>query len=98
MKEIQGQPVICYREKEGDSEQNWKIALPTKLIDSTIKWYHEVLGHGGATRLYDTIRERFYVPGLKQACMMLRCDECQKQKQIGISYGHLPPRHALLLP
>ncbi len=36
--------VLCYT-KLGDNPANWKIALPSELINPTIRWYHRVTGH-----------------------------------------------------
>ena len=98
IKYIQGRPLICYRLVPHAPESDWKIALPTSLIDETIRWYHLVLGHCGEQRLYDTIRSRFQVPNLRRYCQQFTCQTCQKNKQLGPGYGHLPPRHAPLLP
>ena len=92
----------CYhkvwRENEGDKEGKWKIALPTTLLQPTVRWYHQVLGHCGSRRLYDTICRRFFVPGLKKVCKELQCAHCQKKKLLGPGYGLLPPRFAQLMP
>lgn len=98
IKVIQGRPVICYRAQENDDEKYWKIALPSSLSNTIIEWYHQVLGHCGINRLYDSIRAHFQVPGLKKLCTEFQCDDCQKNKVIGPGFGKLPPRHAQLLP
>lgn len=98
VKWIQDKPIICYKVNEEDDEVNWRIALPATLAQQVIRWYHEVLGHPGATKLYDTISRRFYVPGLKKGCEEYKCAVCQKNKLLGRGYGHLPPRHAQLVP
>ena len=51
-------------------------------IFRVLRWYHEVLGHCGATRLYDTIRQVFLFPGMKHTCDTFQCSypDCQKQK------------------
>ena len=94
---VQDRPIICHVANENEP-QNWKIALPTQLIDPTIRWYHETLGHCGINRLYDSIRSHFYVPGLRQKCDDYRCEVCQRNKLIGPGYGYLPPREAPLTP
>ena len=43
--------IICHI-KPGDKPSNWKIALPQSLLSPTIKWFHQVDGHPGATRLH----------------------------------------------
>jgi transposase InsO family protein len=56
------------------------------------------LGHCGATRLYDTIHSRFYVPHLKTYCEEFKCADCQHMKLMGAGYSKLPPRHAQMMP
>ena len=72
--------------------------MPSTLVRPAIQWYHLVLGHCGAHRLYDTIRRQFYAPGLKDKCYSYHCSVCQKNKLLGPGYGLLPPRHAPLIP
>ncbi len=36
--------IICY--KKDSTQPNWKIALPESMIVDTIKWFHQVMGHG----------------------------------------------------
>eukprot|EP00980_Cylindrotheca_fusiformis_P014984 scaffold4112_cov60-Cylindrotheca_fusiformis.AAC.2 len=45
---------------------NWKIAIPSPLLNDIILWFHSVLGHAGETRVYDTIRARYHHPRLKR--------------------------------
>ncbi|GAX12003.1 hypothetical protein FisN_8Lu111 [Fistulifera solaris] len=97
-KQVQEREVICYKPKRDSPENDWKIALPAALLDKVIVWYHLVLGHCGSTRLYETIGRRFAIPGLKKRCEEFKCSSCQMNKQLGPGYGHLPPRHAALLP
>ena len=52
---VQDRPIICYIPALTNL-QNWRKALPSRLIDLTICWYHETLGHCGVMRLYDSIR------------------------------------------
>lgn len=98
MKRIQNREVICFKPSRDSPEGDWKIALPLALLDPVIVWYHLVLGHCGSTRLYQTIGRRFAVPGLKKRCEEFKCGNCQVNKQLGPGYGHLPPRHAALVP
>ena len=66
---VQDRPVICYL-PDLENERDWKIALPTQLIEPTIRWYHETLGHCGINRLYDAIRQHFFVPRLRNFVMI----------------------------
>ena len=62
-----------------------------------IQWNHVLLGHCGATRLYDSTRVMFYHPSLKNRIDTYNCKTCQKYKQQGRAHGHLPEREAILL-
>ena len=66
-------------------KQNWKIAIPTKLIQPIIQWYHVVLGHVGIQRLYKTMATHFYAPKLQEAIEVFvkSCDACQRYKLPG---------------
>ena len=95
---ISGVDVITYRE-EGVKPNQWKIVLPSTLINDVVKWYHHSLGHPGTTRLYDTIAKRFFANGLYTACKNYVCpDNCHQWKNTGQGYGHLPQRIALATP
>jgi len=94
---VQDRPVICFQ-PDINNANIWTIALPSSLIQPTIQWYHETLGHCGINRLYESIKQHFYVPGLKQKCETYRCENCQKNKLIGAGYGLLPPREAPMMP
>ena len=94
---VQNRPIICYI-PDLNNIQAWKIALPSQLINPTIQWYHETLGHCGINRLYESIRQHFHVPGLRQKCEAYKCTVCQKNKLLGPGYGMLPPREAPLAP
>ena len=52
-------PMICYRRDELVPESEWKICIPTSLLDDMIRWNHVLLGHCGATRFYYSIRTMF---------------------------------------
>ena len=56
--------MISVRANVTQAIQNWRIFLPDSLINKTVQWYHLVLGHCGTTRLYNSIRTRFYHPQL----------------------------------
>jgi len=91
-------PLICYRRNENEQENEWKICIPTVLLNDMIIWYHHILGHAGQTRLYDSMRVLFYHPQLKRSIDQFRCPQCQKMKAQGRSHGHLPEREAILIP
>jgi hypothetical protein len=65
--------VLCYI-KLGDNPANWKIALPSELINATIRWYHQVTGHPGSKRLNDLISKRYYNRDLRQYIDNFNCE------------------------
>jgi hypothetical protein len=67
--------VLCYT-KPGDNPANWKIALPSELINPTVRWYHQVTGHPGSKRLNDLISKRYYNRDLRRYIDNLNCDHC----------------------
>ena len=77
-----------------------KIVLPEALQEPAILWYHIVMGHGGATRLYQAINQFFFSPRLKARVeeLVTTCDSCQRNKNMGPGYGHLPPRNDTSIP
>ena len=98
IKVINQRNLICYRE-DPTEQQNWKIFIPHSMIRDVLRWYHLILGHCGTTKLYDTVRARFYIPGLSVYCRDFICTEqCHLYKNQGPGYGQLPPREANLVP
>eukprot|EP00957_Ditylum_brightwellii_P209044 15360000-Ditylum_brightwellii.AAC.1 len=95
---IDNGPVICYKPYPNAPEGSWKIALPSALIRPVVEWYHRVLGHCRANKMYDSICTHFHAPKLHQVCKDLKCATCQCNTQLGPGYGELPPRQASLLP
>ena len=57
-----------------------------------------MLGHTGYSRVYNTMRARFYHPVLHRTIKDLRCDPCLRNKSSGAGFGHHPPRDASFLP
>ena len=99
IKVINGRNLVCYRDNPNANADEWRIYLPRSILPEVIRWYHMILGHPGVTRLYDTIRARFYAERLSVHCRDYICpDNCSQYKQQGRGYGMLPPRHAPLAP
>ena len=93
--EFHGTNLICSLQ---NNQQ--KIVLPEILQVPSIKWYHMVMGHGGATRIYNAISQFLFSPKLKSNVekFVLSCDSCQRNKNLGQGYGHLPPRNDISTP
>jgi hypothetical protein len=43
-------------------DDNWKIALPDKMVPEVIQWFHQVLGHPGQTSLRETYSKDIIIP------------------------------------
>ena len=91
-------PIICHVKDPEQVENQWKIALPTALLEDVVIWFHLVLGHAGQSRLYDLIRARFYHPHIKRAVEWFTCRSCHEHKLHGPGYGKLPARMAGIAP
>jgi hypothetical protein len=50
--------IICY--KKDPTQDNWKIALPDSMVDDTVKWFHQVMGHPGEKRLTESLRQQYH--------------------------------------
>ena len=55
-----------------------RIVVPQSIHDSTITWYHYILGHCGQERLVKSIRNHLHFPGLdaKVKTFIETCNEC----------------------
>ena len=73
--------------------ENWKIV---SLVNATINWFHRVLCHPGATRMYFTISRNFYFPKMKNLIedFVKTCDICQRIKVSFPGQGRVPPKLA----
>lgn len=82
--------LIARRDRNGQ----WKIALPHELIDQAIDWYHSLTGHGGITRVKETMSAHFWFPNLHDAieAYIRTCDACQRYKEPGRIHGEAPAR------
>ena len=51
-----GVNVTCYiPPNSSDPDRDWKIALPEKLVQPTVEWFHLVMGHPGDKRLREAL-------------------------------------------
>jgi hypothetical protein len=58
---------------------NGKIYIPTAIINSVIRWYHQNLCHPGATRTEATIRGTMKWPG--SFCKTYKLCQFNKQQE-----------------
>ncbi len=88
--------IICY--KKDPTQTNWKIVLPESMVVDTVKWFHQVMGHPGETRLQDTLNRCYHHPRLRYHIDKLKCKDCQKYKLAGRGYGLLPKWEVRIAP
>jgi transposase InsO family protein len=69
-----------------------RIIVPSSLRERLTDWYHETLLHPGVNRMYETMRQHFTWPKMKDtiAKLVKTCDACQKAKRGGKGYGLVP--------
>ncbi len=82
--------IICYTKDA--TQSNWKIVLPKSMVVDAVKWFHQVMGHPGDNRLWETLNQCYYHPKLCHHIDKLKCKDCQKYKLAGRGYGLLPKR------
>lgn len=71
--------VLCYRSKiSGDAV----LAVPKSLITTLIDYYHQLLGHFGATKTYQAMKTEYYWANMYSSVVerVRSCDVCQKMK------------------
>lgn len=52
-------------------QEIWKLVLPVSKVNLILSWFHRVLHHPGATRMYFTIAQKFYFPNMKQLKLLI---------------------------
>jgi len=94
---INNTQLLHYRRNEYDQ---WKICLPNSLIPITIEYYHRLLHHPGATRLYESIANHFYFTSIRNTINVFKksCEICQRVKGPFPRLGHLPVKKGEMNP
>ena len=59
-----------------------QLCVPKSLREILLKQYHDLNGHGGLSKTYQTIRNKFFWHGLMSDCFLWTrtCDRCQRAK------------------
>ena len=80
--------------RQDKESTKWKIIIPDSLVGAVIKWFHSVLIHPGARRMYDTINAHFYSPKFRSIIdtFCSTCDVCQRIHSRVPKLGKLPPK------
>jgi hypothetical protein len=88
--------IICY--KKDPTQPNWKVALPEFMVVDTVKRFHQVMGHPGEKRLWETLNQHYDHPRLRYHIDKLKCKDCQKHKLEGPDYGLQPKQEVRIAP
>ena len=72
--------------------QKEKILVPASQVKQLIHWYHHMLVHPGADRLYNTLARHFYWRKIRDdiKSFVRVCKECQQGKRGIRGYGKIP--------
>ena len=84
--------------RPNNNENQWRIVLPEQILDKTIAWFHQIMGHPGSKRLRETLKKRYYHPQLRRTVNKDQFEHCQKHKLLGKGYGLLPERELCIAP
>ena len=76
---------MCYiPPKSSDPDMDWRIALPDNMVESTVNWFHLVMGHPGTA-----LDVRYHNERLRSTIDNHKCEYCQRHKLSGPGYGLL---------
>jgi len=83
--------LLCYKDR---------IAIPKRLQNRIVQWYHTTLCHPGINRTEETISQHFYWKNMRDQITrdVTTCAICQKQKKQRKKYGLLPEKEAEFKP
>ena len=73
-------------------------ALPEQMLEVTLHWFHQVIGHPGMYRLRYTLQQRYHHNLLRRTIDRHRCEYCLKDTLPGKCYGFLPEREIEIAP
>ena len=90
--------IICFVRPYADKTTQWKIALPENMLQQTVEWFHQVMGHPGQSRLRGTLLQRYFHHKLRYTIDKFKCDHCQRHKLPGRGFGLLPERELRIAP
>ena len=91
-KHIKAGDYLLVHRLSDESPAKWKIVIPVAHINPVLEWYHRVLNHPGASRMYRTMGMHFYFPNMKSIVedFCKTCDVCQRIKGPFPKLGQLP--------
>ena len=69
--------IICHVHQGDSPNEQWHIALPQQMLEATIKWFHQVMGHPGEKCLCQMFQQCYYHSKLRYTIDKFRCEHCQ---------------------
>jgi hypothetical protein len=82
--------IICYVHQGDNPDKQWRIVLPQQMLEETVKWFHQVMGHTDEKRLRETLQQCYHHPKLRYTINRFQYEHCQRHKLSGKGYGLLP--------
>ena len=82
--------IICHANDRKNRNTKWQIALPKKMVKSTLKWFYIVMRHPGSKKLRLTLEQRYYQPAIRRYIDAYKCADCQHHKLDGKRYWLFP--------
>ena len=90
--------IICYLCKGVSPNEQWHIPLHQQMLEATIKWFHQVMGHPGEKCLHESLQQCYYHSKLQHTIDKFRCEHCRWHKLSGKGYELLPKQEMWTAP
>jgi len=58
------------------------MTLSEQMLEKTVAWFHQIMGHPGSKRLREALQQRYYHPQLHRTID----NYCQRHKLSGTGY------------
>jgi hypothetical protein len=72
---------ICYVQPGDNPDKQWE--LPQQMLEETVKWFHQVMGHPGEKHLNETLQQRYHHSKLQFTIDKFKCEHCWRYKLSG---------------
>ena len=69
--------IICDVHPGDNPDEQWRITLPQQILEETVKWFHQVMGHPGEKPLNETLQQCYYHSKLRYTFDKFKCEHCQ---------------------
>jgi hypothetical protein len=90
--------ITCYVRPGDNPDEQCHITLPQQMLEETVRWFHQAMGHSGEICLRETLQQRYHHSKLQYTIDKFKCEHCQRHKLSGKGYGLLPEREMQIAP